>query len=160
MKPRFALIGCGRIAKRHAEQIIKHGILAGVCDIIPQKADEMAALFNTKAYYAIEEILALEKNLDVVSICTPNGLHANHSILALEAGCNVLCEKPLCIKAADGKAMIAAATKANKKLFVVKQNRYNPPVAFLKELIDNGKLGKIYSFQINCFWNRPDVYYT
>jgi UDP-N-acetyl-2-amino-2-deoxyglucuronate dehydrogenase len=160
MKPRFALIGCGRIAKRHAEQIIKHGILAGVCDIIPQKADEMAALFNTKAYYAIEEILALEKKLDVVSICTPNGLHASHSILSLVAGSNVLCEKPLCIKAADAKAMIAAATKANKKLFVVKQNRYNPPVVFLKELIDSGKLGKIYSFQVNCFWNRPNAYYT
>ena len=160
MKPSFAIIGCGRIAQRHAEQIIKQGILVAVCDIIAQKADEMASLFNTKTYHSIEELLAVEKNLDVVSICTPNGLHTMHSIKALEAGINVLCEKPLCINVSDGKKMIAASLNCNKKLFVVKQNRYNPPVAFLKDLIDNNKLGKIYSFQINCFWNRPDAYYT
>ena len=160
MKLSFALAGCGRIAKRHAEQVVKHGLLTAVCDIIPAKADELAALYNTKAYYSIEDMLAAEKGLDVVSICTPNGLHASHSIKALEAGYNVLCEKPLCIKVTDGKKMIAAAEKAGKKLFVVKQNRYNPPVVFLKELISSGKLGMIYSFQVNCFWNRPAEYYT
>ena len=160
MKPSFAIIGCGRIAKRHAEQIIKHGILAAVCDIIPERADEMAGLYNSKAYFSIEELLASEKKIDAVSICTPNGLHALHSIKTLEAGTNVLCEKPLCINVGDGKKMIEAAAKAGKKLFVVKQNRYNPPVAFLKNLITTGKLGKIYSFQVNCFWNRPDAYYA
>lgn len=160
MKPSFAITGCGRIAKRHAEQIAKLGFLAAVCDIIPEKANELAAFYNAKAYYSIEHMLAAEKNIDVVSICTPNGLHALHSIKVLEAGCHVLCEKPLCIVVEDGKKMIAAAEKAGKKLFVVKQNRYNPPVAFLKELITLGKLGKIYSFQINCFWNRPNEYYT
>lgn len=160
MKLSFALTGCGRIAKRHAEQIVKHGVLTAVCDIIPAKADELAAVYNTKAYYSIEDMLAAEKDLDVVSICTPNGLHALHSIKALEAGRNVLCEKPLCIKVEDGKKMIAAAEKAGKKLFVVKQNRYNPPVVFLKELISSGKLGQLYSFQVNCFWNRPAGYYT
>jgi len=160
MKPRFAIIGCGRIAKRHAEQIVKQGFLAAVCDIIPEKADEMAELYNTRAYYSIEEMLAATGRPDVVSICTPNGLHAIHSIKALEAGCHVLCEKPLCISVEDGKKMITAAGKAGKKLFVVKQNRYNPPVIFLKELIVSGKLGKVYSFQVNCFWNRPNEYYT
>ena len=160
MKPRFAIIGCGGIAKRHAEQIVKHGTLAAVCDIIPKKADEMAALYHAKSYYSIEALLAGEQDLNVVSICTPNGLHAQNSINALNAGINVLCEKPLCINSPDGEKMIEAAVRANKKLFVVKQNRYNPPVAFLKELLSNGKLGKIYSFQINCFWNRPDSYYT
>ena len=160
MKPSFAIIGCGRIAKRHAEQIIKQGILIAVCDIIPQKADAMASFFNTKSYHSIEELLAVEKKLDVVSICTPNGLHAIHSIKALNAGINVLCEKPLCINTTDGKMMIRSANEAGKKLFVVKQNRYNPPVAFLKDLINTGKLGKIFSFQINCFWNRPNEYYN
>jgi UDP-N-acetyl-2-amino-2-deoxyglucuronate dehydrogenase len=160
MKPSFAIIGCGRIAKRHAEQVVKHGVLAAVCDIIPQKADEMAALYQARPYYSIEALLAHEPGLNVVSICTPNGLHATNAIQALEAGINVLCEKPLCTNSVDGDKMIAAAANASKKLFVVKQNRYNPPVAFLKELINNGTLGKIYSFQINCFWNRPDGYYT
>jgi len=160
MNLNFAIIGCGRIAKRHAEQMIKHGSLVAVCDIVPEKGDQMAALFGTKAWHSIDELLQQEKNLQVVSICTPNGLHAEHSIKALEAGHHVLCEKPLCIDAESGKNMIVAAEKAGKKLFVVKQNRYNPPVIFLKDLISNGKLGKIYSFQINCFWNRPPAYYT
>jgi UDP-N-acetyl-2-amino-2-deoxyglucuronate dehydrogenase len=160
MKLSFAIIGCGRIAGRHAEQTIKHGSLVAVCDNVPEKADEMATLYNAKAYYAIDELLQAEKHLDVVIICTPNGFHSEHSIKALETGHNVLCEKPLCIDAESGKNMIAASEKAGKKLFVVKQNRYNPPVIFLKELIEGGKLGKIYSFQVNCFWNRPSTYYT
>jgi UDP-N-acetyl-2-amino-2-deoxyglucuronate dehydrogenase len=160
MNPSFAIIGCGRIAKRHAEQIIKQGILAAVCDIIPEKANEMAAVYHSKAYYSVEELLLNEKKIDIVSICSPNGLHAAHSIKALQAGNNVLCEKPLCINVKDGQQMLEAARLANRKLFVVKQNRYNPPVSFLKDLITSGKLGKIYSFQINCFWNRPNEYYT
>ncbi len=160
MNLNFAIIGCGRIAKRHADQMVKHGKLAAVCDIIPAKADEMALRYNAKAYYSIEELFQAETDLDLVAVCTPNGLHATHSIKVLEAGHIVLCEKPLCIHTEDGKSMIAAAVKAGKKLLVVKQNRYNPPVAFLKELIANGKLGKIFSFQINCFWNRPEAYYT
>ena len=160
MNPSFAIIGCGRIAKRHAEQMLKYGRLVAVCDIITEKADEFAALYKAKACYSIEELLQKERSLDLISICTPNGLHASHSIKALEAGYHVLCEKPLCINVEDGEKMIAAAEKTGKKLFVVKQNRYNPPVAFLKDLILNNKLGKIYSFQINCFWNRPEAYYT
>ncbi len=160
MKPLFAIIGCGRIAKRHAEQIIKHGTLVAVCDILPAKADEFAATYGAKAYYSIEELLNAETGLQLVSICTPNGLHAAHSIKALEAGNHVLCEKPLAIDVASGKMMMKTAEKARRKLFVVKQNRYNPPVVFLKGLIDDSKLGKIYSFQVNCFWNRPPAYYT
>ena len=160
MNLNFAIIGCGRIARRHAEQMLRHGKLVAVCDIIPEKADEFAKLYNAKAYYSIEELLLAETDLNLVVVCTPNGLHATHSIKALEAGNDVLCEKPLCIAVEEGKMMIATAEKAGKKLFVVKQNRYNPPVSFLKDLIVTGKLGKIYSFQINCFWNRPEAYYT
>ena len=159
MKIKFAIIGCGRIAERHAEQIANVGILVAVCDIVHEKADAFAKKYNATPYYSINELLANEKP-GVVSICTPNGLHAEHSILSLAANCNVLCEKPLCIHPADGQKMINAALKANRQLFVVKQNRYNPPIVFLKQLIDSGKLGKIFSFQINCFWNRPDAYYT
>ena len=160
MNPSFAIIGCGRIAKRHAEQMLKYGRLVAVCDIIAEKADEFAALYEAKACYSIDELLQKERSLDLISICTPNGLHASHSIKTLEAGYHVLCEKPLCINVEDGEKMIATAKKTGKKLFVVKQNRYNPPVAFLKDLIVNDKLGRIYSFQINCFWNRPEAYYT
>ena len=138
----------------------RHGQVVAVCDIVSEKADQLATVYGAKAYYTIDELLQKETGLNLVAICTPNGLHADHSIRVLEAGHHVLCEKPLCIDVEDARKMIAAGEKAGKKLFVVKQNRYNPPVAFLKELIVKGKLGKIYSFQINCFWNRPEAYYT
>jgi UDP-N-acetyl-2-amino-2-deoxyglucuronate dehydrogenase len=159
MSVSFAIIGCGRIAKRHAEQIAKVGKLVAVCDVVEEKASELGSLYEANVYDSIETLLENEPTIDVVAICTPNGLHAEHSIVALQANKHVLCEKPLCIHANDGEKMIAAAKAANKKLFVVKQNRYNPPIAFLKELIDTNTLGKIYSFQINCFWNRPTEYY-
>ncbi|HMG83685.1 MAG TPA: Gfo/Idh/MocA family oxidoreductase [Ferruginibacter sp.] len=160
MLTNFAIIGCGRIAKRHAEQIARLGNLKAVCDTNIDRAKELADQYNATAYFSIDELLAAEKSIGVVSICTPNWLHAEHAIKALNAGNNVLCEKPLSIKVADGKKMIQAAEKAGRRLFVVKQNRYNPPVIFLKNLIDTNTLGKIYSFQINCFWNRPETYYT
>jgi UDP-N-acetyl-2-amino-2-deoxyglucuronate dehydrogenase len=159
MSVSFAIIGCGRIAKRHAEQIAKVGKLVAVCDVVVEKANELGNIYHANVYDSIEKLLENEPNISVIAICTPNGLHAEHAILALQANKHVLCEKPLCIKVTDGIKMIDAAKATNKKLFVVKQNRYNPPIALLKELIDVNKLGKIYSFQINCFWNRPNEYY-
>lgn len=155
----FALIGCGRIAQRHAEHIHNNGKLIAVCDTIKSKADELALNYNAKAYYSIEDLLLHEKP-DVVSICSPNGLHAEHSILSLNAGFHVLCEKPLAINVNDCGEMIKAAEKANKRLFAIKQNRFNPPVEAVKKAIEEGRLGKIYSVQLSCFWNRNEDYYA
>lgn len=157
---RFAIIGCGKIAPRHATEIIKQGELVAVCDIIKDRADALAKEFDTTAYYSITDLFSKEHKIDVVSICTPNGLHAAHTMLSLKAGSHVLCEKPLCISTADGKDMIATAKAVEKKLFVVKSTRYNPALVALKKIIDEGAMGKLYSFQLNCFWNRPAPYYT
>ncbi|MBL0273105.1 MAG: Gfo/Idh/MocA family oxidoreductase [Chitinophagaceae bacterium] len=156
---RFALIGCGRIADRHATEMVKHGQLAAVCDIVKEKADTVAEKFAAIPYYSISDLLANEKGIDVVAICTPNGLHAEHSILSMQAGHHVLCEKPMALSSTDAGRMIETAATSGKQLFIVKQNRFNPPVAFVKQLLENKKLGKIFSFQINCFWNRPPAYY-
>lgn len=104
-------------------------------------------------------MLENEKEVDVVSICTPNGLHAEHSIKALKAGFNVLCEKPMATSVHDCGEMIKTSEKTNKRLFVVKQNRFNPPVSALKDAIEKGYLGEIFSVQLNCFWNRNSDYY-
>ncbi len=160
MVKNIAIIGCGRIGNRHAQHALHITNVKAVCDIVPERVNKMALTCGASAYCNIDELLYAEKNIDVVSICTPNGLHAQHAIAALEAGINVLCEKPLCLTIEEGEKMIAAAKKAGKQLYVVKQNRYNPPVIFLKQLIEQNKLGKIYSFQINCFWNRPAAYYS
>lgn len=156
----FALIGCGRIAARHAENIVQHGRLKAVCDIDRAKADAFAATYGATAYYSIDELLKQEQTLDIISICTPNGLHAEHSIKSLQAGKHVLCEKPLCLTSVAAWQMIDTAYFNRKKLYVVKQNRYNEPVQVIKQLLEKKALGNIYSFQINCFWNRPQAYYT
>lgn len=156
---RFALIGCGKIGERHVIQIVNHGILSAVCDTSPEKADSFSSQFNVPAYYNINTLLNEQKEVDVVSVCTPNGLHATHSIAALNAAKHVLCEKPMAIKTSDCKDMWRAACQNSRKLFIVKQNRFKPAVALLKKWMDSGKLGTIFSIQVNCFWNRNIEYY-
>jgi predicted dehydrogenase len=155
----FGIVGCGRIAVRHAEHINRLGELVAVCDIVPKKAEELASKYQAKAYLDINDLNA-HPDIDVISVCTPNGLHAEHSIAALKTGHHVLCEKPMAIKVADCREMIRAAKTANKHLFIVKQNRFNPPVAALKKVLDEKRLGKIFSVQLNCFWNRHPEYYA
>jgi UDP-N-acetyl-2-amino-2-deoxyglucuronate dehydrogenase len=159
MSLRFAIIGCGKIAPRHAEEAVKWGKLVAVCDIVKERSDAMALPYAAHAYYHIDDLLQKEAAIDIIAICTPNGLHAEHSIKALNAGSNVLCEKPLCISTSDAGLMMKAADQNSKKLFVVKSTRYNPSLAALKKLLTENKLGQLYSFQLNCFWNRPDAYY-
>ncbi len=155
----FAIVGCGRIAQRHAEHISKMARLAAVCDIKRQRADELAAKHNCKAYSSIEEMLKQEPAIDVIAVCSPNGLHAEHTLKGLRAGKHVLCEKPMALRAADCRRMIEESEQNAKKLFVVKQNRFNPPIAALKKAVDEGRLGRIVNVQLNCFWNRTDAYY-
>ena len=119
MKMNFAIVGCGRIGRRHAEQICKVGRLVAVCDVLHESALELAEKYNANIYLSIEALLTNEPDVQVVSICTPNGLHAEHSVKSLLAGKHVLCEKPLCIHLQDAKNMIAAANDADRKLFVV-----------------------------------------
>lgn len=158
---RFGIIGCGRIAQRHAEHINNtNGCkLVATCDIEFEKAKDLAQKYDVLPYELITDFLENDE-IDVVSICSPNGLHAAHSISSLLAGKHVLCEKPMAISVHDCGEMIKAAEKANKRLFVIKQNRYNPPVAAVKNLIDNGQLGTICNVQLSCFWNRNNNYYA
>lgn len=158
-KIKFAIVGCGRIAERHAEHIKNNGTLVAVCDNIEEKVRDFANRHAATPYCSLDELLDNEKDIDVVSVCTPNGLHAEHSIKALRNGKHVLCEKPVAITVHDCGEMIKEAEKANRRLFAIKQNRFNPPVAAVKEAIDKGILGKIYSIQLSCFWNRDAEYY-
>jgi len=156
---KFGIIGCGRIAQRHAEHIQKMGKLIAVCDIDEKKAAALGAKYEAFPYKGVKDMLAAHRDLDVVAVCSPNGLHATHSIQALKAGFHVLCEKPMALSVQDCGDMINTAEKANRRLFIVKQNRFNPPVAAVKKMIEEDRLGKIYSAQLNCFWNRNDEYY-
>ncbi len=159
MKLNILLLGCGRIGERHAEHISNYGNLLAVCDTEESKASSFAKKYSCNYYITIEEMFASEKSADVIAICTPNGLHAEHSIYALNHGVNVLCEKPIALSTSDCGRMISVAEKNNKRIFAIKQNRFNPPVEVVKKLIDDGKLGEIFSVQLSCFWNRNPDYY-
>src|SRR5690242_6421376 len=87
----FAIVGCGRIAERHAEHIQQLAQLVAVCDNKPERAKKLGEKYNCKYFNSIDELLAGAKNIDIISVCSPNGLHAEHSIKALNAGYNVLC---------------------------------------------------------------------
>lgn len=156
----FSLIGCGRIGERHAKHISNNGKLVAVCDIVKERADKIAKEYHSNAYTDLNEMFRVHPEIDVVAVCTPNGLHAAHTIAALKAGHHVLCEKPMAINVHDCGQMIYTADKMNRRLFIVKQNRFNPPVVAVKKLLDEGRLGKIYSIQLNCFWNRDEAYYA
>lgn len=155
----FGIIGCGRIGERHARQICSVGVLKAVCDTDFEKASRLASEYNASPYASLDELLAAESGIDVLAVCTPNGLHCEHSIMALKSGIHVLCEKPMALSVHDCGEMIKAAERANRRLFIVKQNRFNPPVEAVKTAIDEGRLGKIYSVQLSCFWNRNNEYY-
>lgn len=156
----FGLVGCGHIAHRHAEHIVKHpnGNLAGVFDIVQTPLDQFTEIYKVMPYPSLEEILN-SATIDIINICTPNGTHADIAISALNHGKHVLVEKPMCLTTRDAQKMVSAAAENDRKLFVVKQNRYNPPVHEVKKHIDKGHFGKIYSVDINCFWNRNTAYY-
>jgi UDP-N-acetyl-2-amino-2-deoxyglucuronate dehydrogenase len=156
----IGIVGCGRIAQRHAHHINStNGLkLVAVCDIVQEKADKLSLEYSCNAYYDFEKFIS-DDTIDLVSVCSPNGLHAIHSIKSLQSGKHVLCEKPMAINVHDCGEMIKNAEKFNKRLFVIKQNRFNPPIVAVKNLLDENSLGKIYSIQLSCFWNRNEAYY-
>lgn len=158
-KIRFAIIGCGQIAQRHAKHIHAYGQLVAVCDTVEHKAVFLGEQYNAAVYSEIKELLSSGLLIDVIVICTPNGLHAEHSILALHKGYHVLVEKPMALSFVDCKNMITAADNSGRKIFTVVQNRFNPPVLAVKKALNKNAFGKISSIQLTCSWNRTAAYY-
>lgn len=128
--------------------------LVAICDI-----DEKKNISKIPFYNNIELMLQSEL-IDVVSICTPNGLHAEHGIKAMESGKHIICEKPMALNSEDCEKMIQVAKSNNVQIFCVMQNRFSPPSILIKDIIDCNILGEIHMIQMNCFWNRDERYYT
>ena len=162
MKIKFGIVGCGHIAKRHAKHISQNKLaeLVAVYDINNENAKSLASHFNNVAVANSLDELISNKEIDILNICTPNGTHASIAIEALKARKHVLVEKPMALHVADCEQMIEVA-KANKKsLFVVKQNRFNPPVQWVKKVVEKGSFGELFQVSLNCFWNRNENYYN
>ena len=157
----IALLGCGRISKNHLESIFQLSDelkLIAVCDIIPERAKEAAEKYNAVAYTDYDEMLKRD-DIDLISICTPSGMHPEHGIKAAQRGWHVITEKPMAITLEAADALIKACDDNHVQLFVVKQNRLNTTMQLLKRSIDKERFGKIYLVQSNVFWQRPQSYY-
>ena len=150
----------GHIGKRHAEMIRQNpeAELVAVADVLP--SSELGIENLTVPFYSsLTELLENTPDADVINICTPNGLHAEQAIEALDAKKHVVVEKPIALTKADAEKVIFKALQVSKQVFAVMQNRYSPPSVWLKEMTENNRLGDIYMVQLNCYWNRDERYY-
>lgn len=159
-KIKFAVVGQGHIGKRHAEMVRRndHCELVAVCDALPKEKLGLENL-KEKFYTNIDELLKAHPEVEVVNVCTPNGLHATHALKAIDANKHVVIEKPMALSKSDCEKIIFNALHHHRNVFCVMQNRYSPPSVWLKEVMDKKLLGDIYMVQLNCYWNRDDRYY-
>ena len=159
---RFAVVGCGHIGKRHLAVIEgePEATLAAFCDVDRDKLKQFADQYPHATAYTDYERMLRDEDVDIISICTPHGLHSIHSIQAAYARKHILVEKPMALTSIESERMIAAAEANGVKLYVVKQNRYNQPVLLVRRLLDQGGLGRLFMVQCNVIWNRHDAYYA
>lgn len=156
----FAIVGCGHIAKKHAEAIerIEGANLVAVCDKVPQAMDEYVKKYGAKPYEDLADMLN-DPSIDVVNICTPSGLHAPIAVEAAKAKKHVIVEKPIALTLEDADSIINACKENNVKLAVVHPNRFRPVVQELKRLMDEGRFGKLSHANATVRWNRNQAYY-
>lgn len=158
-KIKFAVVGVGNIGKRHIDVISKNANceLVAICDI---KELNDNTLDKYQYFNSIDTLLTSNIDIDVINICTPNGLHYEQSKKALLTNHHVICEKPMVLKSKEASELIAISRKTKKNIACVMQNRFSPSSIWLKQMIDNNLLGNIFMIQVNCFWNRDNRYYT
>lgn len=159
----FALIGCGRIASRHADSLkgaVAGARLVAVCDVVPEAAKALGERCNLPYFTDMHAMMtALGDQIDVVCILTESGNHARDCLEVVKYRKHVVVEKPMALTLEDADAMIKACDVAGVRLMVVKQNRFNLPVRKLKEAIDQGRFGKMVMGTVRVRWCRTQEYY-
>lgn len=156
----FALIGCGRISEKHVNAIKQTpgAKMVAVCDAREERAQSLALALNCDCYTDYKEMLKRE-DIDIVDVCTPNGTHHNLAIDVANSGKHALVEKPMALKVEDCDEMMKVCKENGVHLFVVKQNRFNPPIVKLREALERGRFGKLFLGNITVRWTRPQEYY-
>ncbi|HCB75233.1 MAG TPA: oxidoreductase [Sphingomonas bacterium] len=160
-KVRFALVGCGRIAKNHLAALATHADdaeLVDVCDTDPAALAAAVDQSGVTGHNSLDAMLATT-TADAVIVTTPSGLHPNHAIAIARSGRHVVSEKPMATRWSDGLRMVRECDEAGVRLFVVKQNRRNPTLQMLKRAVESGRFGRIHLVTLNVFWTRPQDYY-
>jgi UDP-N-acetyl-2-amino-2-deoxyglucuronate dehydrogenase len=159
----YAVVGLG-VGKSHVRSAVKaKGCkFVAICDLDESVLNSVGNEFNIapEDRYTSYELLLKRPDIDVVSVCTPSGMHRDDAIKALEAGKHVLVEKPLEIQLDKINDILAAAEKAGKYVGCVFQNRLSPGNKKIKETIDSGRLGKLITANFHVKWYRTDEYYA
>lgn len=165
-KIKYALIGCGRIAPNHIAAVINNKgkiELVAVCDIVPENINTLLSGFSldgkVQTYIDYKTMIASEKP-HLVAIATDSGSHAEIALHCINAGCNVIIEKPISMSLADADMLIKAAKEKNVKLCACHQNRFNKSVQKIREAIEQGRFGRLFHGAANIRWNRGENYYT
>ncbi|HUX34397.1 MAG TPA: Gfo/Idh/MocA family oxidoreductase [Gemmatimonadaceae bacterium] len=156
----LALVGCGRISKNHFDAVARtDGLrLSAVCDVVEERARAAGEAHGVPWFTSLDAMLR-DVPCDIVSLCTPSGLHAPQGVQAAAAGKHVLSEKPMATSLAAADALVDACDAAGVRLFVVKQNRLNPPIQLVRRAVDKGRFGRIYMANVTVRWQRPQEYY-
>jgi UDP-N-acetyl-2-amino-2-deoxyglucuronate dehydrogenase len=157
----FALVGCGRISRKHCEGLkeVEGAKLVAVCDLIPERAESTGTQWRVPWYTSYEAMVS-ETHPAIVNVCTESGNHATIAIDVMKRfGCNVIVEKPMALRLSDADAMIQTAREAGVRLFTVKQNRFNAPIQLLKRALDEGRFGRVLMITSRVRWHREQEYY-
>lgn len=157
----FALIGCGRIARKHVDAIANapDAKLVAVCDTDRARANAIASKLGIPSFTDIDDMLRSVPEIDVVNVLTPTGYHAQHVVRAAGYHKHIVVEKPMALRLEDADEMILACDRAGVRLFVVKQNRYNLPVQRLRTALEAGRFGKLVMGTVRVRWCRRQAYY-
>lgn len=160
-KIKFAVIGCGHIGKRHASMILGNSDfeLIALCDVKKREELGLENYSSAPFFNSLDDLFSSSLEIDAVTIATPNGFHEEQALQVLENNCHVVIEKPMSLSKIGCEKIIFKALQKHKQVFCVMQNRYSPPSIWLKEVLEQNILGKIFMVQINCYWNRDDRYY-
>lgn len=159
---KYALIGCGRVSPNHVQAAINNGLeIAGICDIIPDAVSGLAgrsALDHVGQYTDYKEMLDKE-HPDIVAVATESGKHASIALDCIEAGCNVIIEKPIALSIADADAIICAGREKGVSVCVCHQNRFNRSVQYIRHALEEGRFGRMLHGSAVVRWNRGKDYY-
>jgi len=161
-KLRFGLIGCGRISSQHLDSVRlyrERAEIVAVCDILPSRARETADKYHISDWYQDYHQLLKREDIDVISICTPNGLHRVMATDTAKSGKHALVEKPLAISLKDAEQMLRTFQKEHKRLFAVLQVRHNPPVKYMQKFVTELRLGQVRYATLIIRWYRPPEYF-
>lgn len=160
-KINIAVLGYGHIGKKHAELVSQHqsfNLLAVIDTDRTKFENKVAHSLNT--FSSLDIFLEAHLAVDIIAICTPNGLHFQQAKKLLEKGIHVIIEKPITLRSGEAEILEQTAQKHGAHIFPIMQNRFSPPSQWLKELLESRTLGKIFMVQVSCYWNRDERYYT